>query len=151
MWGKHGVPSRSRLALFFWLALSLAPAISWAADADPPGAMIYESELSRLVEISTRLATLNDTLKSELKSSKQSSEELALTLEISRIEAGELRKELKGLRTTSSELERSAELSATESAELRKSLTRAESSLTSLEASFGSYRTAAEGRIARLE
>ena len=119
-----------------------------AADAT---ATISVTELSRLVEISTRLAQLNETLKSELGASKRSSGELLRTLESSKAELDALRSELENLRKTSIELARSAESSATVSAELRTALSKAESSLTSLEASFASYRTAAETRIARLE
>ncbi len=112
---------------------------------------ISVTELSRLVEISTLLGRLNETLKSELDVSKRSSGELLRTLESSKAELDALRNELESLRTTSTELARSAESSESVSAELRTALSKAESSLTNLEASFASYRNAAETRIARLE
>jgi septal ring factor EnvC (AmiA/AmiB activator) len=114
-------------------------------------AKVSASELSRLVEISTKLATLNETLRNELEGSKRNSGELARTLESSKAELDALKKELESLRTTSIELAHSAENSVTELTELRKALSKAESSLTNLEASFESYRSAAEAKIARLE
>lgn len=148
----HSFHARALSALLCAAFLS-APS-PWAFCSDTAAddtATISETELSRLVEISTRLARLNETLRNELEGSKRNSGELARTLESSKAELEELKKELENLRTTSNELVHSAENSATESGELRKALSKAESSLASLEASFKSYRIAAETKIARLE
>jgi septal ring factor EnvC (AmiA/AmiB activator) len=132
--------------------LSASSSQAWCSPPEPDAsAKVSASELSRLVEISTRLAKLNETLRNELEGSKRNSVELERTLESSKVELDALRSELESLRTTSIELERSAERSATASVELRTALSKAESSLTNLEASFESYRTAAEAKIAHLE
>jgi chromosome segregation ATPase len=107
--------------------------------------------LSRLTEISTRLAQLNETLRNELEDSRKSSQELRATLEKSKNELDGLRIELEALRRSSAELLNRAELSSQESEGLREALTKAESSLTSLELSFAAYRMSAEGRIEYLE
>jgi chromosome segregation ATPase len=109
------------------------------------------NELSRLVEISTRLGMLNETLRKELDGSRKSSAELALTLEKSKKELDDLKPELEALRRTSTELLNRAQSSETELAGLREALKKADSSLMSLELSFASYREKAEQIIARLE
>lgn len=162
-WKK--VPTRGRssrstggasLGSCFWFFCSVfCLACSWPAwstdtAANGPSAT-SGNELSRLLEISSRLASLNERLESELTASKLSSEELARSLESSRIELDALRIELEASRSISSGLASSAERSETESTELKAALGRAESSLRSSEASFAVYRTAAEDRIARLE
>jgi chromosome segregation ATPase len=124
--------------------------------SDPPGngtgsAGSSRNELSRLIEISTKLAELNERLRNELADSRKSSTELSNMLMTSKNELDALRTELEFLRQTSAELLSRAELSSQESSGLREALKKAESSLTSLEQSFGAYRTAAESRIARLE
>jgi len=151
-------PSRFRPSRFI-LFLCLCAASSWApsarafsqASAPPEPPKISGSELSRLIEISARLVTLNETLRNELSDSKRNSEELARTLGTSKNELDGLRSELEALRTTSTALALSAENSSRESDGLRAALTRADSSLLSLEASFEAYRKEAEGRTARLE
>jgi chromosome segregation ATPase len=107
--------------------------------------------LSRLTEISTRLAALNERLRSELEDSRKNSAELRDTLGRSRSELDGLKTELETLRRTSQELLSRAETSNQELEGLRTALTKAESSLTSLELSFASYRMTAEARIAYLE
>jgi chromosome segregation ATPase len=110
-----------------------------------------EGELTRLLEISARLSELNEQLKNELEGSRKSSSELLNMLEASKRELEELRKELTPLRKDSTELLSRAEISGQELNELRTALRKAESSLTSLDASYGAYRMAAEARITRLE
>jgi predicted nucleic acid-binding Zn-ribbon protein len=105
----------------------------------------------RLIEISTRLGEINGRLRNELEDSRKNSAELSNMLRTSKTELDGLRIELEALRTTSTGLLSKAELSNQESSGLREALRKAEFSLTSLEGSFGAYRTAAEARIASLE
>jgi chromosome segregation ATPase len=128
----------------------LAPVFSLPSDSEPPDRN-SQNALSRLTEISTRLADLNERLRNELDDSRKSSLELRNTLEQSRIELDGLRAELEILRRTSTELSGRAEILNQESEELRTALTKAENSLMNLEQSFASYRMAAEARIAHLE
>ena len=107
--------------------------------------------LSRLIEISAQLSTLNEKLRSELQDSRRSSRELQTMLETSKQEFDELRRELEILRNTSMELLIAAEHSQTELTALQAALRKAESSLMSLELSFAAYREAAERRIYSLE
>lgn len=117
----------------------------WALDSDTDASStISASELSRLVEISTRLARLNETLRTELEDSRKSSAELARTLESSRVELEDLRRILR-------ELERTAQSSARELDGLRTALKRAEDSLQSLESSFAAYRAEATREIRDLK
>jgi predicted nucleic acid-binding Zn-ribbon protein len=109
------------------------------------------NEVQRLIEISTRLAELNTTLRNELDGSRRNSEDLQLTLGKSKNELDTLRTELEQLRTASTMLLSKAEGSQTELTALREALTKAESSLTSLEQSFAAYRQTAELKIAGLE
>jgi chromosome segregation ATPase len=109
------------------------------------------NELPRLIEISTRLAQLNERLRTELADSKKSSQELLNMLNESRRELADLRNELENLRQASTGLLSSAETSSQESEALKSALTKAESSLQNLETSFNAYRMTAEGRIAYLE
>jgi len=139
------------------LALSFSLS-SPAAYPQESASTISGNELSRLIEISTRLGTLNETLRLELSDSLKNSEELALTLESSRTEIEALRSELASLRSdlassreTSMALAESAAISEKESLALRVSLERAQTSLRSLEASWGAYRTGAEEKIRSLE
>ena len=141
-------------------ALSLAlSAPLWCQDtATPPNSANLGNELTRLVEISARLALLNETLRTELAGSRKSSEDLALSLGTSKSELASLRFELEELRTelgssrlVSSGLATSAENLEKESLALREALRRADSSLLSLEASFADYRTTAESRTLSLE
>jgi predicted nucleic acid-binding Zn-ribbon protein len=78
---------------------------------------------SRLLEISTRLAVLNERFRTGLET----------------------------LRQTSIAISDRAETSNQELEGLREALTKAESSLMNLEQSFAAYRMSAEARIARLE
>jgi len=109
------------------------------------------SALSRLIEISGQLSTLNEKLRSELQDSRQSSRDLQIMLETSRRELETLRQELEALHSSSAELLIKAENSQTELTGLQTALRKAESSLTSLELSFAAYRETAEGRINSLE
>ena len=154
-------PARSRRAassLRFWAALFCA-ALWWEqsqsafsqVNAAPESGKISADELSRLIEISTRLAQLNGTLRSELEDSRRSSEELSSTLGTSKAELEKLKTELEALRSISNGLASSAENSRKASDELREALKRGESSLLSLEISFESYRAEAERRIDRLD
>jgi chromosome segregation ATPase len=120
------------------------------SDSEPPDENSQDA-LSRLSRISTRLAELNERLRTELEDSRKSSLELQDMLGRSKIELDGLKTELEALRRTSQELLTRAETSNQELEELRTALTRAESSLTSLEQSFASYRMTAEARIAYLE
>jgi chromosome segregation ATPase len=128
----------------------LPRAFALPSDSEPPGRN-SEDALSRLSEISTRLAELNERLRTELEDSRKSSLELQNTLTRSKNELDGLKTELETLRKTSQELLDRVEISNRESEELRTALTKAEDSLTSLEQSFASYRMTAEGRIAYLE
>jgi chromosome segregation ATPase len=112
---------------------------------------ILQSELSRLIEISTRLGELNEMLRSELENSRKNSAELSVMLETSKAEATSLRYRLEALHQESTELLSRAELSSMESEELRAALKKAESSLMSLELSFNAYRLSAEAKMAALE
>jgi chromosome segregation ATPase len=131
----------------------------WCQEAaTPPNSVNSGNELTRLVEISARLALLNETLRTELAGSRKSSEDLALSLGTSKSELASLRFELEELRTelgssrlVSSGLATSAESLEKESLALREALRRADSSLLSLEASFADYRTTAEVRTRTLE
>jgi septal ring factor EnvC (AmiA/AmiB activator) len=109
------------------------------------------NELSRLLEISTRLSSLNEKLRNELADSKKNSAELSNMLLSSRGELENLRKELEDLRKTSAALMSEAENSNRESDGLRAALTKAGNSLRNLEQSFENYRIYAEARIAYLE
>jgi chromosome segregation ATPase len=128
----------------------------YSLPSDPAGtgtnsAGNSRNELARLIEISTKLAALNERLRNELDGSRKSSAELSNTLTASRTELDGLRTELESLRRASRELLSRAELSNQELNGLREALRKAESSLTNLEQSFGAYRMAAESRIAYLE
>jgi chromosome segregation ATPase len=128
----------------------------YASPSDPAGNETNSTgnsrnELSRLIEISTRLAGLNERLRTELADSRRNSAELSNMLGASKTELDTLRAELEALRLTSTGLLNKAELSNQELNGLREALRRAESSLTSLEQSFGAYRMTAESRIAHLE
>lgn len=134
------------------LASSLALcAPAWSQSSQGGGASTsFEAELSRLAEISTRLSSLNERLRTELEASKRSSEELEDSLVRSSSELEGLRREFEDSRRISNELASRAERSEMESTELRAALTRAEDSLRSLERSFEAYRLEAEARIRRL-
>jgi uncharacterized coiled-coil DUF342 family protein len=109
------------------------------------------NELSRLLEISARLSSLNEKLRNELADSRKNSAELSNMLLSSKGELETLRKELEDLRKTSAALTSGAENSNRESDGLRAALTKAGSSLRSLEQSFENYRMHAEARMAYLE
>jgi predicted nucleic acid-binding Zn-ribbon protein len=112
---------------------------------------ISASELSRLIGISTQLASLNERLRNELSGSRKNSAELSNMLNASMTELEALRAELELLRRTSEGLLSTAEKSNQESEGLKIALTKAESSLASLEQSFSAYRMTAEKRIQNLE
>ncbi|MDR1898513.1 MAG: hypothetical protein LBQ55_00725, partial [Treponema sp.] len=113
-----------------------------AADETETG-----NELSRLLEISTRLVSLNERLRNELADSKKNSAELSNMLLASRRELETLRTELEDLRNASAALMNGAERSSQESDGLRTALTKAGNSLRNLEQSFENYRMSAEARI----
>jgi hypothetical protein len=133
------------------LFLALPPRLFSSPSGPSESKTDSGNELSRLIGISTRLAELNETLRTELAGSRKNSTELSAMLAASKTEAEELRTELERLRLTSTELLSSAEISNQESDGLKAALTKAGTSLASLELSFGAYRTAAEARITRLE
>jgi chromosome segregation ATPase len=137
--------------LFLFFCWAFSPGLySLPSDTAGNGTSL-PGELTRLIEISTRLGELNETLRSELENSRKNSAELSNMLMNSKAELDGLRGELESLRRTSTELLNKAELSNQESKRLREALTKAESSLTSLEQSFGDYKMAAEARISSLE
>ena len=108
--------SRNRFSFFYLFLLPvLFLALSWqiwAEDSDEAETKpISESALSRLVEISLQLSTLNERLRGELLDSKQSSRELQNMLEASRKELEELKQELGVLRSSSTGLLTKAESS----------------------------------------
>jgi predicted nucleic acid-binding Zn-ribbon protein len=109
------------------------------------------SELNRLLEISTRLTGLNETLRNELADSRRNSAELQSMLMTSRAELEQLKRELGPLRTHSTELLQAAENSEQELNGLRTALRQAETSLTSLEQSWSAYRTETELKLTRYE
>ena len=134
-----------------FLALSLP---IWAQDSSEKAEEIpqnSENALSRLIEISGQLSTLNERLRGELQDSRQNSRELQSRLEASRQELEELRKELGELQRNSMGLLLKAESSQTELTGLLTALRTAESSLTSLGLSFAAYSETAEKRIKTLE
>jgi DNA repair exonuclease SbcCD ATPase subunit len=110
-----------------------------------------ENALSRLIEISAQLSSLNERLRGELLDSRQNSRELQTRLEVSRQELEELRKELGELQRNSMGLLLKAENSQLELTGLLTALRTAESSLTSLGLSFAAYSETAEKRINTLE
>ena len=137
-------------ALFASLALVLSAA-SWPeAPSSLPSASetprISGNELERLSAISTRLATLNERLRTELEASRLKSVELEDSLALSTRELATLRLELEEFRRTSTELELRATNSERESIALSEALRKADASLKSLEGSFADYRKAAEAR-----
>jgi len=126
----------------------------WAQDSSGKAGEIpqsSESALSRLIEISDQLSSLNERLRGELQDSRQSSRDLQIRLEASRKELEELRQELAELQSNSMGLLLKAENSQKELAELLTALRTAESSLTSLGLSFAAYSETAEKRINTLE
>jgi chromosome segregation ATPase len=128
--------------------LSAEPSSSSASAA--PAQAISASELARLYEISTRLASLNERLRTELEASKRSSSALEDSLATSTLELATLRAELEASRRSLKALEDSVARSERESSGLKEALTRADDSLKSLEASFEAYKREAEGRIMAL-
>jgi septal ring factor EnvC (AmiA/AmiB activator) len=145
-------PSRILASLLFLAVLSqasLPPLAGLPSDLPPPET--EQSALSRLLEISTRLGELNETLRNELESSRRNSTELSATLETSRRELERLKAELEPLRMNSIQLLEAAQNSEQELNGLREALRKAESSLMSLELSWEAYRLSAESRIAGLE
>jgi len=145
--------SRVAESAFFSLALFLAPLapVYSSPEGTAANGMISNFELSRLIEISTRLGALNETLKNELESSRQNSSNLSATLEASKTEVERLKEELESLRITSIRLASTAESSRTTSNELQKALAQAETSLQNWEASFEAYRNVAGTELLRLE
>jgi len=139
-------------SLLFLPALLLGlPLGLWAQVTTPVNEGNSENALSRLIEISTQLSSLNERLREELQNSRQSSRELQITLESSKRELEELRQELAVLHSSSTGLLIKAENSQAELTALVAALRKAESSLMSLELSFAAYRESAEGRIKTLE
>ncbi len=144
-WGNTGRGLRSRLALALccsaWL---LAAGVSWASEEVLPEATIFASELWRLKAISERLQAISVEQNLQLGNSRKKIDSLLSEL-------ADLRKELSELKDESIALRLSAETSAARSISLEAEVTRLDSLASSLEASFKSYRTAAEAEIARLE
>jgi multidrug resistance efflux pump len=105
----------------------------------------------RLLEISTELTRLNETLRNELSGSRQNSAELQTMLETSKTELDLLKRDLEPLRTHSTELLITAVNSQRELNGLKTALKQAETSLRNSELSWSAYRSEAEQRIRRLE
>ncbi len=153
-WSHSGRGAAMR-ALFASSALAFSAAFwpeepSPSAVASPSAAgtsQLSASELERLSVISTRLARLNERLRTELEASKLNSSGLETSLATSTRELEGLRLELRQLRLTSTELELRAANSERESIALLEALRKADASLRSLEASFGEYRRAAEASL----
>jgi chromosome segregation ATPase len=155
-WDSSSAFRSYRLRAFFALLcsalLSAHSPRAFCSPTEPEETVtIYKSEWTRLVEISKSLSAQVEKQKKELDDSRRTSDELARMLASSKAEVDALKSELETLRRTSTKLENSAESSAQGSAELRTASSKAESSLKNLEASFESYRSAAEKKIARLE
>ena len=154
-WGR-GTGRAAPVYGFFFAVSLLASWSGLSAESSQPVSQqaatsaISATELARLSEISTRLATLNERLRIDLESSRSSLRGLEDSLASSTLELATLRLELEESRRNSSELATVAERSAQESTALREALTRADGSLRSLEASFAAYKTEAESRILRL-
>lgn len=100
MCGRHGRSPRPRLAFFFWLALSLPPATSWASPGDPPSSIpSWKSELDGLKALSSMLlsevsaqkalSSQSSALIAELSSKLEASAEKIVRLEASLTESGE--------------------------------------------------------------
>ena len=151
---------KSRFSLYFLLLLPvlfLGLSLELLAQDSSLDGQVPENSsiaLSRLIEISTQLSTLNERLQNELQNSRQSSISLQNMLETSRLELdglrlelGVLRQELETLQFNSKELLTRAESSQTELTALLAALRKAETSLMSLELSFAAYREASESRI----
>jgi septal ring factor EnvC (AmiA/AmiB activator) len=117
--------------------------------SDLPGS--EPAELSRLIEISTRLSEINETLRNELEDSRKTSTELYTTLETSKRELERSKAELERLRMNSTRLLETAQNSEQVLSGLREALRKAENSLMNLELSWEGYRITAENRIAALE
>ena len=155
MWRTNYFPafSKSLSCLLLWQALFWAlplPLCSLESETQGTGS-VSGSELSRLIEISNQLASLNERLRSELEDSRKSSLNLRDTLGKSKEELDALKAELEGLRAASTALLSTQEESLADLDLLRTALTKAGSSLTSLEHSFAAYRQTAELQITRLE
>ncbi len=152
-----GIIPCKKSAHLFWACFLLAalwglflPDSTFGEEPKPAGKN-YENELLQLSEISTKLAKLNERLKSELENSRKNSSELEIRLSESKTELEQLRAELETLRNSSNELRQSAEISLQESVQLKDSLQKTESSLESLEQSFNDYKLKAEQELNRLE
>jgi chromosome segregation ATPase len=127
------------------LAAALAQASLPPLSALPPEP---EQELSRLLEISTRLTALNEQLRRELEDSRKNSAELQRMLETSKAELEALKSEFSPFQTHSTELLQAARNSERELSGLRTALRQAESSLMSLEGSWAAYRSETSQQLA---
>ncbi len=137
------------------LSVLVLSSASWAEESsaspsDGSRREISASELERLLAISTRLASLNERLRTELEASRSNSAGLESSLESSTRELETLKRELEESRLTSNELAQRVESSERESTALSEALRKADASLRSLEDSFAEYRKAAEGRMTSL-
>jgi chromosome segregation ATPase len=110
-----------------------------------------DPELTRLLEISTKLSELNEQLRNELDSSRKNSTELSRMLETSKNELDLLKAELEPLRLNSQALRNTALNSEPELNALKAALKKAGTSLTSLESSYSTYRTAAESQLTKIK
>jgi chromosome segregation ATPase len=112
---------------------------------------VPDPELTRLLEISTKLVELNEQLRNELDNSKRNSTELSRMLETSKNELELLKAELEPLRLNSTALRTTALNSEPELNALRSALNKAGTSLTNLETSYSSYRTETESQLTRVK
>jgi septal ring factor EnvC (AmiA/AmiB activator) len=135
-----------RLA-FLWAALLSAFCLPLYASPPDPSA----PELTRLLEISTRLSELNEQLRNELDSSRRNSTELSTMLEKSRNELERLKAELEPLRNNSTALQTTASRSEQELNGLRTALKKAETSLMNLEISYSAYKKTTESQLSQIK
>jgi septal ring factor EnvC (AmiA/AmiB activator) len=134
------------LALFAVLSVAVQPGYSEEAKS-----VIYASELTGLIGISTRLAEQNQTLSREVSNLMTNFGALSNRLTISGTEVSNLGIELATWRSNSEGLSRQLTLSEEQSAALTDSLVTAESNFNALQKSFGEYTNAVCKRMADLE
>jgi septal ring factor EnvC (AmiA/AmiB activator) len=138
-----------KLIRWLFLRAALLPAFClplYALPSEPPA-----PELTRLLEISTRLSELNEQLRNELDGSRRNSTELSAMLEKSRNELERLKAELEPLRNNSTALQTTALRSERELNGLRIALRKAETSLMNLEISYSAYRKTTESQLTQIK
>jgi peptidoglycan hydrolase CwlO-like protein len=121
----------SLLALLLLLLVTVSPCCQ--AEGNYP---IYESELTRLLQICERLDKLNNQLQSEQKNSKK--------------ESIQLQKELESCKEELTQLQSELQVSKAESNQLKSYLAAAVNSLQKAEESWKQYKKEVESKIRKL-